>query len=315
MEGHAILHMAGHSHGMEKFAPRNGVTTIVEGAGGRALHAFDPRPHSAWFDNFHFDLCRLALHNDGTLIIDWPDQRGTVLHIPTFKRRPRPDLDTPMSPQQQIGDGDQAASETGWAVGVERASKATDGRAAGKEAGTTPWSLDVVLPVQLRLRGATARPQGGGAILCRGLLYAVRGFLRADTVRCICYCDSADSLAPLASEARSRKMLPEPADQGSRRRRRAWTARPRSTTSAIRHTSATSNTNSVSPLPPSGLTPSTFSIQSTVPLRHLVNRPRRLAGAAARRGGHPAVASDRGSRPLGTACPPAARTRCGRHAA
>jgi hypothetical protein len=43
----------------------------------------------------------------------------------------------------------------------------------------------------------------------RGLLYAVRGFLMADTLRCICFGDSDDSLAPLASEARGRKMLPE----------------------------------------------------------------------------------------------------------
>jgi hypothetical protein len=67
MEGKAILHMAGHSHGMEEFQPRNGVTTIVQGAGGRALYTFDPRLDSVWFDNSHFGLCRLELDDDGPL--------------------------------------------------------------------------------------------------------------------------------------------------------------------------------------------------------------------------------------------------------
>jgi hypothetical protein len=80
MEGKAILHMAGHSHGMEEFQARSGVTTIVQGAGGRALYTFDPRPYSAWFDNSHFGLCRLTLHDDGPLTIDWLDQNGTLLH-------------------------------------------------------------------------------------------------------------------------------------------------------------------------------------------------------------------------------------------
>lgn len=88
MEGHAVLHMAGHSHGMEEFAPRNGVTTIVQGAGGRALYTFDPGPDSAWFDNSHFGLCRLTLHDDGLLLVDWLDQHGTVLHTTQLQAQP-----------------------------------------------------------------------------------------------------------------------------------------------------------------------------------------------------------------------------------
>jgi hypothetical protein len=88
MEGKAILHMAGHSHGMEEFTPHNGVTTIVQGAGGRALYTFDPRPETAWFDNAHFGLCRLTLYDDGTLILDWLDQRGTLLRTTTLQAQP-----------------------------------------------------------------------------------------------------------------------------------------------------------------------------------------------------------------------------------
>ncbi|MEA2133434.1 MAG: hypothetical protein QOC68_1343 [Solirubrobacteraceae bacterium] len=88
MEGRAILHMAGHSHGMEEFAPRNGVTTIVQGAGGRALYTFDPRPETAWFDNSHFGLCRLTLHDDGALIVDWLDQHGTLLRTTRLQAQP-----------------------------------------------------------------------------------------------------------------------------------------------------------------------------------------------------------------------------------
>jgi hypothetical protein len=90
MEGRAILHMAGHSHGMEEFEPRNGVTTIVQGAGGRALYTFDPRPDSAWFDNSHFGLCRLTLHEDGALAVDWLDQHGTLLHTTELGAQPPP---------------------------------------------------------------------------------------------------------------------------------------------------------------------------------------------------------------------------------
>src|SRR3954452_21626422 len=88
MEGHAIVHMAGHAHGMEEFAPRNGVTTIVQGAGGRALYTYNPQPDSAWFDNAHFGLCRLMLHDDGALIIDWLDQQGTLLHTTRLGAEP-----------------------------------------------------------------------------------------------------------------------------------------------------------------------------------------------------------------------------------
>jgi hypothetical protein len=88
MEGRAILHMAGHSHGMEEFAPRNGVTTIVQGAGGRALYTFSPRPETAWYDNAHFGLCRLMLHDGGGLVIDWLDQHGTLLHTTTLAAEP-----------------------------------------------------------------------------------------------------------------------------------------------------------------------------------------------------------------------------------
>jgi hypothetical protein len=73
---------------MEEFKPHNGVTTIVQGAGGRALYTFDPRPETAWFDNSHFGLCRLTLHDDGALILDWLDQHGTVLRATTLQARP-----------------------------------------------------------------------------------------------------------------------------------------------------------------------------------------------------------------------------------
>jgi hypothetical protein len=88
MEGKAVLHMAGHSHGMEELQPHNGVTTIVQGAGGRALYTFDPRPDSAWFDNAHFGLCRLTLHDDGELAVDWLDQHGTLLHTTPLHAQP-----------------------------------------------------------------------------------------------------------------------------------------------------------------------------------------------------------------------------------
>ena len=88
MEGRAIAHMAGHAHGMEEFMPRNGVTTLVQGAGGRALYTFDPRPDSAWFDNSHFGLSRLELHDDGTLVVDWLDQDGRPLRQTTLHAEP-----------------------------------------------------------------------------------------------------------------------------------------------------------------------------------------------------------------------------------
>jgi hypothetical protein len=90
MKGTAILHMAGHSHGMEEFTQRNGVTTIVQGAGGRALYSFDQRPDSAWFDNTHFGLCRLTLHDNGRLIVDWLDRHATLLHTTRLQAKPAP---------------------------------------------------------------------------------------------------------------------------------------------------------------------------------------------------------------------------------
>src|SRR3954453_4075308 len=88
MADRAILHMAGHAHGMEEFLPRSNITTIVQGAGGRALYTYDGRPESAWFDNAHFGLCRLTLHDDGALIIDWLDQQGTLLHTTGLRAQP-----------------------------------------------------------------------------------------------------------------------------------------------------------------------------------------------------------------------------------
>jgi Calcineurin-like phosphoesterase len=90
MESKAILHMAGHSHGMEEFTAHNGVTPIVQGAGGRALYTFTARPDSAWIDNSHFGLCRLELHDDGTLVIHWLDRHGNLLRETVLKAQPAP---------------------------------------------------------------------------------------------------------------------------------------------------------------------------------------------------------------------------------
>jgi hypothetical protein len=61
LRGHARIVLAGHEHNMQRFAPRDGITEFVSGAGGRDHYGVRRRADLAFADAEHFGALRLTL--------------------------------------------------------------------------------------------------------------------------------------------------------------------------------------------------------------------------------------------------------------
>jgi hypothetical protein len=61
LPGHARIVLNGHEHNMQRFAPRDGITEFISGAGGRDHYGIRDRPDLKFSDTTHFGALRLAL--------------------------------------------------------------------------------------------------------------------------------------------------------------------------------------------------------------------------------------------------------------
>jgi hypothetical protein len=61
LPGHARIVLNGHEHDMQRFAPRDGITEFISGAGGRDHYGVRDRPDLRFADTVHFGALRLAL--------------------------------------------------------------------------------------------------------------------------------------------------------------------------------------------------------------------------------------------------------------
>jgi len=83
------LALAGHDHDFERFAPMNGIHTVVTGGGGYALYQLAERdPASAQYRSvYHFT--RVSVTND-TMLVEAVDTNGTVFDSLFIQRAPPP---------------------------------------------------------------------------------------------------------------------------------------------------------------------------------------------------------------------------------
>jgi hypothetical protein len=79
LTGHASVVLAGHEHDMQRLAPREGITELISGAGGKDLYPLDPGYSRLRFgDDARYGALRLTL--DGpALDYAFVDSSGEVL--------------------------------------------------------------------------------------------------------------------------------------------------------------------------------------------------------------------------------------------
>ena len=68
LRGHAVIVANGHEHDMQRFAPRDGITEFVSGAGGQSNYAVRSHPGLVFSDATHDGALRLVLRRGSA---DW----------------------------------------------------------------------------------------------------------------------------------------------------------------------------------------------------------------------------------------------------
>jgi hypothetical protein len=61
LRGHVAIALAGHEHDMQRFKPRDGITELISGAGGKERHPVQPRSDLAFSNDDEFGALRLEL--------------------------------------------------------------------------------------------------------------------------------------------------------------------------------------------------------------------------------------------------------------
>jgi acid phosphatase type 7 len=79
LEGHASIVLSGHDHDMQRLKPVDGITPLVEGAGGKELYPVDRSdPRVAFADDTHHGALRLKLR-PGRAVLTFIAEDGTQL--------------------------------------------------------------------------------------------------------------------------------------------------------------------------------------------------------------------------------------------
>jgi acid phosphatase type 7 len=86
----AALILGGHDHNLQRFHPRDGITQLVAGAGGRSHYTLDPDdPRLAFADDTHDGALRLRLA-PGRAAMAFVDATGRILDRAAARCRPLP---------------------------------------------------------------------------------------------------------------------------------------------------------------------------------------------------------------------------------
>jgi hypothetical protein len=79
LRGHASIVLAGHDHDMQRLHPVDGITPLVDGAGGRELYPVDRTdPRLAFADDTHHGALRMRL-TPGRAVLTFLAEDGTIL--------------------------------------------------------------------------------------------------------------------------------------------------------------------------------------------------------------------------------------------
>ncbi len=79
LRGHASITLSGHDHDMQRLHPVNGITPLVDGAGGKELYPVNSGdPRLAFFDDTHHGALRIKLR-PGRAVLIFVAEDGTTL--------------------------------------------------------------------------------------------------------------------------------------------------------------------------------------------------------------------------------------------
>jgi calcineurin-like phosphoesterase family protein len=79
LRGHATIVLSGHDHDMQRLHPVNGITQLVEGAGGRELYPVNrDDPRLAFFDDTRHGALRIRLR-PGRAVVSFLAEDGSLL--------------------------------------------------------------------------------------------------------------------------------------------------------------------------------------------------------------------------------------------